>query len=155
MKRLLLILMLTALPYVSGANDLSVIYNDSISATDSIAATVRQDTVFTPWVDIRGYKAIHFYSYLVPYFTDTNWTNDTFFINAQTSFNRIGLKTYLVDTFLTSDSSWSPLKLNTTDSIFGNWMRGMLIHKDSMEAAADIKGNEYKKEFKLWIAPKK
>lgn len=154
-KKLFVLLLL--LPVLVGANDLSVVYTDGIGA-DMAAETVRDDTVYTNWIDIRGFNSVHFYSKLSPYgsYSDTNFADDTFWVIIQTSFDRIGLKTHLIDTFLTTDSSWSALKLNTSDYIFGNWMRGMLIHWDTLGAdSPGLEDNEYSKKLEVWIAPKK
>ncbi len=159
MKRLLSILLIALLPCMAAGNDLSVIYEDSIVPADS--ADERTDTVFTKWHDIRGWNTIQFWTSIASYRTasDTNFVDDSFWVNIQTSFDRVNVKTHLLDTFLTNGTSWSPYELLVSDSIFGNWMRGMLIHWDSIDvgdadSALVNRSSPFTKKIGVWYAPK-
>lgn len=160
MKTIFLIFLFSLLAfYPLTAEDMNMVFSDSIIPADS--ADVRFDTAFTEWRSIAEYNKIQFYSRLlaIPGFDDTNWVDDTFWINVQTSFNRVAVKTHLVDTFLDNSSSWSPYVLTATDSVFGPWIRGMVIHWDSIDvgdadSALVNRARSFKKNVQFWFAPK-
>lgn len=157
MKRLLTVLALMSVVGSVSANDLRATIVDSIAVADTVGASTRIDTAVTPAMDIRGVRYLQFFSKLVPYgnATDTNWASDTFFVDVLSSADRITWKVHQVDTFLTSDSSWSPLNLDADATVFGNWIKGRVIHWDSLEATGPgLLANTYSKELQLWVIPK-
>lgn len=151
---LCLCLLLIAMPLY--AQDVLIIdYPDTLNGDDTAANQWRYDTLYSSQYFIRGNK-LCFYSHLfgdtlIPSEskTDTNWTADTFFVKIQHSFNRSDWGVWEIDTLLDTGRTISPLNIDAADSVFGPWMRAMFIHKDSMEAAADIQGNIYSKT--LWL----
>ena len=138
------------------ANDLSVLYTDSIA--DTAITTVRADTVYSdPVMDIRWKNQFNFYKSIIPYNgMDTNWVNDTFFVKFHHSFDRVNWFTCEIDTLLdTTIGSIDEFVLKTSDSVIGNWGRLMMIHWDSLETTQPaLLSNTYKYRIMLWIAPK-
>lgn len=163
MKKCLLVLMvLMLLPCMGWATDLNVVLIDSIVGADTANATVRLDTVWSPARRLStgyfGPNVIHFFSVLsaVPYHTDTNWVDDTFFVKFQTSCDLVTWDTREVDTLLDNGSGWSTLVIDADTSYFGSWGRAMLIHWDTIGSgdSPGIEDNAYYKQLKLWITPK-
>lgn len=142
-----------------GATDLRVVYKDSISAADTVAASKRVDTVWSSTMNIAGATTIDFYKALSAWESqaDTNWVNDTFFVYFQTSWDGSTWLTYKIDTLLaTTAGSADEFRLKSSDSSYGDLARLMLIHWDSLEVAAPgLLGNVYYKECELWLSIKK
>lgn len=159
MKRILLIALLTLVICGQvGATDIRVVLVDSIVAADTAITSTRADTVYSSAMRLEYFRFLQFYSKAVPFsnFADTNWATDTFFVDFQTSENRIHWVTHEIDTFLTTDSSYSPLNLDCDATVFGNWGRIRFIHWDSMETTQPgLFENAYRKELELWVIPKK
>jgi len=158
MKSKLLIAVLLVLPALIAASDVSVQYKDSITASDSVA--VRIDTAFTPTVYVGNKEGFQFFPKVsayteTQYANDTNWTDDSLFIKVQFSFDLSTWVTFEVDTLLDNGSGTLRLTLLRNDStLFGDWMRGLLIHHDSIgvgEAdSALVNGPAYYKFFELF-----
>ncbi len=136
MKKLILILGILLLPALSLAGEMRVIVPDSISVADT--NTARVDTAYSSWVPIQGAQKLQFYTFLrapFPPAKDTNFANDTFFIDIELSFDKIVVsKLFLVDTMLTTDSGWTGIAddkadLLDADSLRGNWMRTRVMHR--------------------------
>ena len=139
------------------ANDLDVLYTDSISVADTAITSIRADTVYSAAMDIRWQNQFNFYKSIIPFNgSDTNWVNDTFFVKFQHSFDRANWFTCEIDTLLdTSIGTIDEFVLKTSDSVVGNWGRLMMIHWDSLETTQPgLLSNAYKYRIKLWIAPK-
>lgn len=157
-KCLLVLLVLMLLPYAGWATDLNVLLIDSIVGADTANAVVRCDTAYSSIERLTGVKVIHFFSVLAaePYHSDTNWADDSFFVNFQTSFDRVNWDVHEVDTFLENGIAWSPLLMNSDSGIFGYWGRAMLIHWDTIGNGdePDIEDNAYYKRLQLWISLK-
>lgn len=151
MKKWVLVLLL--LCGSASANDLTAVYVDNISVADTVAASERHDTAYSGVMDITGMTNLRFFVNLSAGINDTNWTNDSFFLKFQHSFDMSNWHVCEVDTLLDVGSGWSPLNLSAADSVYGNWGRLMLIHKDILEAdAPDLLNNNYYKTAKLWIS---
>ena len=156
MKKILILAVLLMALSVS-ANDLSVLYTDSIGVADTAIASKRVDTVYSdPPMYIAGFNQFNFFKSIIPYHNDTNWATDTFFVKFQHSFDRVNWMTCEIDTLLdTTSGSIDEFVLKSADSAIGNWGRLMLIHWDSLEATGPaLLNNAYKYTIKLWIAPK-
>lgn len=156
MKRFLLAILL-CFAVNTQANDLTAIMIDSIAGADTAAETVRLDTTFSESMDVRGYRFLQFYSVLsaLEPFSDTNFVDDTFFVNVQTSADKLVWLTHEVDTFLANGSQWSILNLDADATVYGNWARAMIIHWDTLGAdSPGLEDNVYKKKLKLWVIPK-
>ena len=159
MKKLLmsfgLVLLLSSVAF--SADRVRITYIDTISTTDSVATTVRYDTVLSSTFDLRDYTRLSFFvhAYIPPAGSDTNWVNDTFFVKFQHSMDKDSWRTWEIDTLLDTAAGWSPLNIFAQDSVYGRWGRFMFIHKDSMEAAADIVDNAYNKTVDLYIERRK
>ena len=130
-KQLWVGLILLLIPVVVCGNDLSVTYTDSIAVADT--GTVRRDTVFTPKVEIKT-RFLQFGCKLsaLQHWEDTNWGNDTFFVKAQTSFDGTNWITVEIDTLLDNGYGTSGKILDRDADVFGNYLRGVLIHVDSL-----------------------
>lgn len=150
---LLLILLLSGSVW---ANDLTVVFSDSIVPADS--NDVRADTVYTDAMRLDPHLGrLQFYSKLVADGAkdDTDFTDDTFFVKLQKSVDSLAWTTFAeIDTFLDSDSGFSVLNLSTTDSVLGYWVRGELIHWDSVgssEADSTLVNRDAPFYKKLWL----
>lgn len=156
MKKLLMLIMLS-LPIATPATDLSVIYIDTINSGDTAIATVRLDTVFTPILSFAEWRYMQFYVDLQASppnagGVDTNWATDTFFINVQHSFDRTNWVTVEVDTLFDAGTGVPVLNFDKDATIVGPWLRGMFIHKDSLEASGTaLVDNTYSKNMVLYI----
>ncbi len=135
MKRLIVVLAL-CLPTFALAGDMRVVVPDSIAVADTNAARV--DTAYSPWVTMAGANKLQFFPFLrapFPPAVDTNFSNDTFFVDVELSFDKIVVsKLFLVDTMITTDSGWAGLAddkadLLAADSLRGNWMRARVVHR--------------------------
>lgn len=157
MKKLLILGVCVLIAGVAVANDLSVVFTDSIVAADT--GDVRVDTTYTGSMDISDLDYLTFVAKLSAYqaFKDTNWTDDTFFVNLQHSFDGQTWTTLAaLDTLLDNGTGYSVLQINRTDSILYNQVRGMLIHWDSIgvgEGDAALVDSTYgfRKLFQLYI----
>ncbi len=148
MKKLILVLVL-CLPTFVLAGDMRVVVPDSISVADT--NTARVDTVYSSWVDMAGAQKLQFYTFLrapFPPAKDTNFANDTFFIDIELSFDKIVVsKLFLVDTMVTTDSGWTgvaddKVDMLDADSLRGNWMRTRVVHRaPDMECVACLAKN--------------
>lgn len=154
MKKFLILLIVPILMASSAwaaGSPQSVIMTETTS--DTAADSIRCDTSYTGVVDISDFTRIWCYARLA---SDTNWVGDTFWVCLQGAVG-VGVdlcewKTWKIDTFLTSDSAYVPFQLKRSDSSIGDYMRGMLIHWDSLEAdAPGIDSFSYDDTFKLWI----
>jgi len=160
-KKVLVLVLLLAV--TAGANDLRAIFSDSIVPADS--GDVRADTVYTPAMDISGYSWLQFYTQIKAYEnrSDTNFTDDSFFVYVQYSPDGIIFNagdTLCIDTFLATGAGWSFQNLTHDDAILGNYMRGMLVHWDSIkvseaDSALVNRGSPFYKEMILWICGSK
>lgn len=150
-----LIFVLSLLPFGSiSATDLRVEFRDSLGGDDT-TAIYRYDTVYTPSMKIHGWNFLNFWTEIRD--SDTNFVEDTIIVSMQHSPDGINWTIVALDTIEHGDNDTmavSSVIVNATTGIIGNWMRGMFVHRDSIEAAADLQGNVYVKEFILWVAPK-
>lgn len=157
MKKLILMAACGLLALGVMANDLSVVYYDTITAADTAATAVDIDTVYTGTQDIRKYDYLSFYGKVTGFgsngFSPMNFTGDTTRAKVQLSANRIEWRTMQTNVLLPDDSGWSALELIATDSlIFGNYLRGMFIHFDSTEATCvDSIGLLRSAKCELWV----
>jgi hypothetical protein len=159
MRKLLTLLLICGLAGVVSANDLHVRYANTMTAADTLAFC---DSSYSEWHDVSGASKLHFYALLIPYLAggvDTNMGADTFFVNAQLSFNKRHItKTLELDTFLTTDSGWTGLLTSdgiAGDSLRGCWMRALLIHKDTTNLPGTMVGSTYSKQLYLFYEVKK
>ncbi len=152
MKKLIMILGILSLPAFSLAGEMRVVVPDSISVADT--NTARVDTVYSSWVRIAGAERLQFYTFLrapFPPAKDTNFVNDTFFIDIELSFDKIVVsKLFLVDTMVTTDSGWTGVAddktdLMTPDSLRGNWMRTRVVHRAPDMTCVGCLANNYGK----------
>jgi len=158
MKKIVVLLILCAVS--AGAKDIPDIqFRDSISAADTNAA--RADTVYSSWEYIEGALKLNFYHWLLPYsgVIDTNFTNDSFFVDYQLSMNkRIVIITDELDTFVTTDSGWAGNDALNADSLRGDYLRIRMIHRAPDPTVGD--GNPflnkvYGKILKIYFTMKK
>jgi hypothetical protein len=152
MKKLILTLGLLCLPLFASAGDIRVVLPDSIAVADTNAARV--DTAYSSWVSMAGAQKLQFYTFLrppAPPATDTNFVNDTFFVDIELSFDKIVVsKLFLVDTMVTTDSGWAGVAddkadLLAADSLRGNWMRARVVHRAPDMACPGCVNNNYGK----------
>lgn len=156
MKRLIVVLAL-CLPTLALAGDMRVVVPDSIAVADTNAARV--DTAYSSWVDIAGAEKLQFYTFLrapFPPAKDTNFVNDTFFIDIELSFDKIVVsKLFLVDTMVVTDSGWTGVAddkadLLAADSLRGNWMRTRVVHRAPDMACPGCVNNNYGKILTMY-----
>lgn len=152
MRRLFLCLVLALVATAVLGKNKNLTYTDDITAADTVIASKRVDTTYTSWQNIEGATRIQYYAKII---NDTNWVNDTFFVLVQfSSHTRNPIKTYSLDTFLTTDSGLAVFDVVAADSFVGSYMRGMLIHWDSLElSGVDLFENSYETKFDLWFNP--
>ena len=159
-KKVLLLVLLLAV--TAGANDLRAVFSDSIIPTDS--TDFRYDTIRTPSMYVGDFSWIQFYSQVKAYENrdDTNFVDDTFFVYAQFSPDGViwnTIDTICVDTFVDNGSGWSIQNLTFDDKVMGSYMRGVMVHCDSVGNAADStlvnRSSPFYKEFILWICGSK
>lgn len=141
---------------LAAANDLSLVFTDSIVPADS--ADERADTAYTSAVMLDpSLGRFQFYSKIEAYSNkdDTNWTDDTFFVKLQKSVDGQTWTTSLeIDTFLTNGESFSPLNVSVSDSVYGYYVRGMVVHWDSIgagEADSALVNRDAPFYKKVWI----
>ncbi len=164
MKRLILlgILLLMAVP--ASADDISIIYADTITADDT--GTVRVDTVWSPWrlmpYDRRA--SSRFFNFAVDIAArgnDTNWGDDSMFVNLQLAFNSSDTSlaatpvvTIELDTLLDVGAVIQEDLLDADATVLPPWGRLLFIHTDSIgvgEADSALAANAvYTKTIKLW-----
>lgn len=161
MKRLLVLLTLSVLVVSSFANDLPRV---NLSRTFVDADTlIWTDTAFGDWGPIDGATSLHFFVRLGPpvadgVIIDTNFAADSFFINVQLSFDRVNIsRTFELDTLLDDGNVWTGNDVVVADSIRGNWMRAMIIWRDTTNilTSGAIIGNTYGKLFELFYSMQK
>ena len=132
MKKFWILFGLFFVSNISAQTVQEIIYRDSVAAADTVGAgTVVFDTTLHSWKRIDGINKIHVYAKLIPTpgVTDTNLTNDTFFVNLQFSNDEsFVMRTAQLDTLLTTDSGWTGNDLIVADSLRGLYIRVMLIH---------------------------
>ncbi len=123
----------------SGGQELTL--SETLVAGDTIAEAWRYDTVVTHWVDIGDASTVQFLISLgyTPNAADSvmDYTADTFFVIAQASQDKVTWKTWDIDTLLDTINGppiYDEFTISSADSIFGRYLRGMLIHADSTEA---------------------
>ncbi len=162
MKKLILILGVLFLPALSLAADMRVVVPDSISVADT--NTARVDTVYSSWVDIAGAERLQFFTFMrapFPPAKDTNFANDTFFIDIELSFDKIVVsKLFLVDTMVTTDSGWTGVAddkadLMEPDSLRGNWMRTRVVHRAPDMACVACLAKNYGKIVTMYYTVQK
>lgn len=159
MKKILMALVVLAMPIMASAQmytgvpePLTLSFTDNISTADSVAAATRVDTAWSGLMNLAGLNRLQFYVDLEAGSAgDTNWTADTFFVKFQSSFDGDTWLTYELDTLLDIGTGYPALVLLSSDSVFGFYGRAMLVHWDSMEAAAEIQGNNYYKNMTLYV----
>lgn len=155
MKRLvfLVVMILMAVPVLS--NDITVNYRDSISAADTTGAgTQRFDTTYGEWKKIHGAEKFHFYAKIEALngVIDTNFANDSFFIDVELTFDKVGgdvTKLFQLDTLLDTDSAWTGNDALSADSLRGNYLRVRFIHHAPKAPVAAFE-NIYGKRLNLW-----
>ena len=121
------------------------------------------DTAFGGWVAIEEVSKLHFFAKLSPHFPDgnirdTNFASDSFFINVQLSFDRVNVvKTVELDTLLNDADVLTGNDLIVSDSIYGGWMRAMIIWRDTANilTSGAIIGETYGKTLQLHYSIKK
>ncbi len=159
-KRFLVAILLCFAVSTANANDMHAVVTITIAAVDTAAGAVVADTAFSGEIDIRGFRYLQFYSSIDTILNSglmLNYTNDTFFVDLQTSADRIvWTDIHEVDTFLTGGTSFSPLNLDADATVFGNWIRCRFIYLGDALAAdqPDSLGNVRAARAKLWVMPK-
>lgn len=164
MKRLILLGMLLLMAVPASANDISVIYADTITAADT--GDVRVDTVWSPWVRMPQDRraASRFFNFAVEIAArgnDTNWVDDTMWVKLQMAFDAsdttIGatpLTTFEVDTLLDVGEAIQEDILDADATVLPSWGRLLFIHFDSIgvgEADSALTANAvYTKTITLW-----
>ena len=137
-----------------GANDLNLTFRDSLGGDDT-TAIYRYDTAWTPSMRVHGFRYIIAVPQLVSY--DTNWVEDTIIVSFQYSWDNINWSIPIpVDTLWPSAAAFGVTSVITDAdaTVFGNYIRGMFVFRDSIEAEVDIQGNVYVSKYRLWVAPK-
>ena len=161
MKKLILILGLGLFVGLVTAKDMPHI---ALARTFVDADTlIWTDTAFGGWVSIEGVTQLHFFAKLGPPFPDgsiidTNFASDSFFINVQLSFDRVTVvKTVELDTLLNDANVFTGNDLILSDSIYGGWMRAMIIWRDTANilTSGAIIGKTYGKTLQLHYSVKK
>lgn len=158
MKKFLLAVLtvLLLMPVYSEANDLLILFSDSITAADTTAEGTREDTLYSPWFYMNGASSIHFFTHMGAHPSslkpDTAFTDEEYRFDFQLSMNQIDLKTYELDTLAANGSSFQEDDdLVAVSEVFGNWGRFRLIHWDSTEAdMPDAFERVYYKNCGLW-----
>lgn len=164
MKRLILlgILLLMAVP--ASANDITLIYADTITASDT--GTTRFDTIFSPWIRMPQDRraASRFFNFQVDVEArgnDTNWVDDTMFVQLQLAFNSSvqtsaasPVVTIEIDTLLDVGAAIQEDLLDADATVLPPWGRLVFIHHDSIavgEADSALAANAiYTKTIRLW-----
>lgn len=158
MKRFLLAVLtvLLLMPVYSEGNDLkSPVLRDSIVTADSTEGDGRYDTVYTAITSIEGATSLTFASAI--YDIDTNFTADSMTVWIQHSFDRVNWTTVKLDTIkgrasLTDTIKPSTLTWGLDSLVWGTWLRGMFVYRDSAEADMDDRiGSVYTRGTSLWI----
>ena len=135
-----------------GAQTAQITYVDDFVAADTALNSERLDTAFSSYFDIAGWTSLQFFAELQNV-DDTNWVNDTFWVDFQHSFDGNTWHTCLVDTLLDVGVGWSVLTLERADSVIGNYGRARLIHYDKLEATGPaLFENEYIYRLNLWMS---
>lgn len=166
MKKYLLAMLVMSISVPQGhlvfAGDKIVLLTDSISAADTTAVTVgavRADTAYSDVFKIQGATRIQFFIDMIGLGNnDTNWVDDTFWIDIQHSFDKTNWRLFLVDTLLANGVGWSKLNATAADSIIGDYARVRFIHWDSLDLNGDYTGlfeNVYKKKLTFYYSIKK
>lgn len=158
MKRFLLAVLtvLLLMPCYSEGNDLLILFSETITAADSTAEATREDTLYSPWINLYGASSIHFFTHMAATGRtdqpDTAFTDEEYRFDFQMSMNRVDLKTYELDTLAANGSAFQEDDdLVAVSEVFGNWGRFRLIHWDSTEAdMPDAFDRTYYKECSLW-----
>lgn len=139
-----------------------IILTDAISAADTTAATtgaVRADTAYSKVFKIDGATRLQFFIDMVGLGNnDTNWVDDTFFVDIQHSFDNENWRLFLVDTLLANGVGWSKLNVSAADSVIGDYARVRFIHWDSLNFDGNfvgLFGNSYKKKLTFYYSIKK
>ena len=123
----------------------SVLLSETLVAADTVAEAWRYDTAVTHWVDIGDASTVQF---LIDLNYDDlaaksaadsimDYTADTFFVLAQASQDKVTWKTWDIDTLLDTINGppiYDEFTVSSADSVFGRYLRGMLVHIDSTEA---------------------
>ena len=144
MKKLILILCLGMIAGSVETKDIpTIFYKDSILATDTVGSgTQTFDTTFSGWVKVGGATQINTYVRLLPYggtVIDTNFTNDTFFVNVQFSFDKVNIvATAQLDSLYDAESVQTGAGDLTANDIVGFYMRSMLIHNTQKRKVANF-----------------
>lgn len=164
MKRLLLTLMLLVIFIVPvGANDINILYHDTINAADTNAA--RADTVYTTIMDISGFNS--WWTAITMKregLNDTGWTSDVYKIGLQHSYDRsnwFGIASATGDTLQSiakntsgNDTTVIPTTIYSRDSTLniGNYIRGFIVHRQTLSSEQPLLDNVYSKRIAIWIS---
>ncbi len=158
MKKLILVLAILFVTTAQSKDIADVVYKDSIDVADtSGAGTVTFDTTFGDWVKVDGATHINAFVRLVPNgdVIDTNFADDTFFVNVQFSFDKIIIaKTVRLDTLLDDTDAQTGVGDLTLDSLVADFMRPMLIHNTQKRPVASV-ANVYGKKLKFYYTLQK
>lgn len=156
MKKIILLLLF--LPLMVSANDFTASFTETWVAADTAADAARHDTVYTPIFDIRDYSTLQFYWTSGKYGNKTIPVSnfDTTRVVFQASPDKNYWTSWQLDAGVVAvDSGWSTVVL-TTDSVIGNYGRGMFIRRDSVAAdSPDSIDLERSLLFKLWLVGRK
>ena len=159
MKKLIFILGVLVLIQPTQAKDIrDIVYKDSITAADTNGSgTQTFDTTFRNWVKVDGATQINTFVRLIPNgdVIDTNFADDTFFVNVQFSFDKVIIvSTVKLDTlFDDTDVQTGPGDLVAND-IVGDFMRAMLIHNTQKRKVANFT-KVYGKKLKFYYTLQK
>ena len=156
-------LFLFIIPVGVGANDMSIIFADTIVAADTVLATsYRVDTVYSPSFRVSDFSRLWFSLSLEAEPTDTNWANDTFDVAIESSYddkNWILFSTAAYQRILKGANDTvdiRPSGIVARDSLnFGNYMRVRWVHRDSIseDASGDaLPGNIYRTKLTAWLS---
>ena len=159
MKKLIFILGVLVLIQITQAKDIKeIVYRDSVTAADTNGnGTQTFDTTFGNWAKVDGATRIMAFVRLVPNrdVIDTNFADDTFFVNVQFSFDKIIIvKTVRLDTLLDDGNVQTGAVDLIADSIVADFMRPMLIHNTQKRKVANFT-KVYGKKLKFYYTLQK
>lgn len=157
LRGVLLACVMVVLAGTVSAFDRHLVFSDSITPADSLA--VRHDTAYSDIFNLFG-RMFQCGTRIAENGgdDDTEWVEDTFFINLQSSFDRNGTVwiTHAVDTHTTNGYQTSTMNLDRDATVIGNFGRIMMIHRDSIDAgeadsAAVNRARPFKKKITMYL----
>ncbi len=158
MKKLILILVLLLMYVTAPAEQLQVIYNDSILADTN---GTRADIIYTPAMDLSNIKRLWFDLQIEGYNNqDTSFANDSFFVGFQTSFDNKNWTSHIL-----GDSALFKIKKGANDTIVtttvgidrdssycGNFGRLRIVHRNALSNQQALTANVYQKRITGWVS---